>query len=63
MVFLGAGAITGTVGLINLASSGKDAPGSLIAIVSACYGNLASFLVMPPRGSAGAGDQQKGPGT
>jgi hypothetical protein len=58
---LGLCGIVGMVGVILMGLYGKEPPGSVVAIVSGCIGSLSSFLVMPPRGSVGAGDAQKGP--
>ena len=53
VLVLGAGGILGLAGIILIAYAGHDVPQALIAIVSAAFGSLASFLVMPPRGSVG----------
>jgi hypothetical protein len=52
---LSAVTILGVLGLILLAFYGRPAPESLVATVSTAIGSMASFLVMPPRGSVGTG--------
>lgn len=53
VAFLGLGAVGGTFGLVYLSLNDKDVPGSLVSVMSLCYGSLSSFLVAPPRGSIG----------
>lgn len=53
VVMLGLGGFVGLLGMIFLAYNNKSAPEALIAVCSASWGSLASFLVMPPRGSVG----------
>lgn len=40
-------------GMVLLQLYGQKAPESLIAIASAAFGSLASFLVQPPKGQHG----------
>jgi len=56
VIILGLGGIIGLSGLIGLANAGKPTSEALIAIVAGCFGNLASFLVMVPKGSVGVGE-------
>lgn len=53
---LGAVAILGVAGGILCSIYGTTLPEFVPYAVASCVGALSSFLVMPPRGSAGAGD-------
>lgn len=54
---LGLAGTIGLAGIILLAYAGRPVPDSLTAVVAAALGSLSSFLVMPPRGSAGGGTE------
>lgn len=59
VVTLGLFGLMSVGGIVACALLSKDIPSALIAIASGCGGNLASFLVSVPRGSAGYGTDAK----
>jgi len=53
---LGVVGLVGLGGTVFLAYCQRPIPESLVAVTSGAVGSLSSFLVMPPRGSAGVAD-------
>lgn len=55
VTFLGLSALAGIAVIGVLAGSGREVPQSIVAVVGGGMGALGSFLVQPPKGSAGLG--------